>query len=34
MQISPDMKTKLKALAETADLPDTARRAVRQFLAR
>ena len=34
MPISPDMKSKLKALAEDPDLPDNARRAVRASLAR
>lgn len=33
-QISPEMKSKLKALAEDADLPETARRALRDCLAR
>ena len=33
-QISPEMKTKLNALADDADLPDNARRAVRACLAR
>lgn len=33
-QISPEMKTKLKALADDADLPDNAQRAVRACLAR
>jgi hypothetical protein len=32
--ISPEMKNRLKALAQDPDLPDTARRAVRQCLAR
>jgi parallel beta-helix repeat protein len=32
--ISPEMKSKLKELAEDPDLPDNARRAVRQCLAR
>jgi hypothetical protein len=34
MPISPEMKSKLKALAEDPDVPDNARRAVRQCLAR
>jgi hypothetical protein len=34
MPISPEMKSKLKALAEDPDLPDNARRAVHQSLAR
>ena len=34
MPISPEMKNKLKALADDADLPDNARRAVRECLAR
>jgi len=34
MPISPEMKSKLKVLAENQDLPDQARRAVRQCLAR
>ena len=34
MPISPEMKSKLKLLAENPDLPDNARRAVRQCLAR
>jgi hypothetical protein len=34
MQISPEMKNKLKALAEDGDVPDSARRAVRQCLVR
>ena len=34
MPISPDMKSKLKALAEDQDLPDNARRAVRACLAK
>jgi|GEM_PF-3260639 len=33
-QISPEMKSKLKALAEDADLPDNARRALRAYLDR
>ena len=33
MPISPDMKSKLKALTEDPDLPDNLRRAVRQCLA-
>ncbi len=32
--ISPEMKSKLKVLAEDPDLPDNARRAVRECLAR
>ena len=34
MPISPEMKSKLKALAEDSDLPDNARRAVHECLAR
>jgi parallel beta-helix repeat protein len=34
MPISPEMKSKLKALAEGSDLPDNARRAVHECLAR
>jgi parallel beta-helix repeat protein len=34
MPLSPDMKSKLKALAEDPDLPDNARRAVHDYLAR
>lgn len=34
MPISPEMKSKLKALVEDPDLPDSARRAVREYLAR
>ena len=34
MQVSTDMKNKLRGLAADPDLPDTARRAVSQFLAR
>jgi hypothetical protein len=34
VQISPEMKKKLKALAEDADLPDNARRALGEWLAR
>src|SRR6266496_5872952 len=34
MQISPEMKNKLKALAEDADMPDNARRAGREYLSR
>jgi hypothetical protein len=34
MQISPEMKNKLKALAEDADMPDSARRIVREYLSR
>jgi hypothetical protein len=34
MPLSPDMKSKLKALAEDPDLPDNARRAVHEYLAR
>jgi parallel beta-helix repeat protein len=34
MPISPEMKSKLRALAQDADLPDNARRAVREYLAR
>ena len=33
-QISPEMKSKLNALAEDADLPDKTRRALRAWLAR
>jgi parallel beta-helix repeat protein len=33
-QISPEMKSKLNALAEDADLPDKARRALRAYLAK
>ena len=33
-QISPEMKSKLNALAEDADLSDKARRALRAYLAR
>jgi len=34
MPISPEMKSKLKVLAENPELPDHARHAVRQCLAR
>ncbi len=34
MPISPEMKSKLKALAEDADMPDNARRVVREYLSR
>ena len=34
MPISPEMKSKLKALGEDPNVPDTARRAVHQWLAR
>ena len=34
MPISPEMKSKLKLLSENQDLPDHARRAVLQCLAR
>ena len=34
VRISSEMKTKLKALAEDPDLPDNARRAVHECLAR
>jgi parallel beta-helix repeat protein len=34
MPISPEMKNKLRGLADNPDLPDTVRRAVRQYLAR
>jgi hypothetical protein len=34
MPISPEMKSKLKALAEDPDLPDNARRVVNEYLAR
>ena len=34
MPISPEMKSKLKALAEDPDVPDDARRAVHEYLAR
>ena len=34
MPISPDMKSKLKALTEDADMPDSARRALREYLDR
>jgi hypothetical protein len=34
MPISPEMKSKLKALGEDPDVPDNARRAVHQCLAR
>jgi parallel beta-helix repeat protein len=34
MPISPEMKSKLKALAEDPDLPDNARRVVHEYLAR
>jgi hypothetical protein len=34
MQVSTDMKNKLRGLADDPDLPDTARRAVSHFLAR
>ena len=34
MQISPEMKSKLKALTEDADMPDSARRAAREYLSR
>ena len=33
-QVSPDMKSKLNALAKNTDLPDNARRALRAYLAR
>ena len=32
MPISPEMKSKLKALVEDPDVPDNARRAVHEFL--
>jgi hypothetical protein len=34
MPISPEMKSKLKALAGYADMPDSARRVVREYLSR
>ena len=34
MPISPEMKSKLKALANDADMPDNARRVIREYLAR
>jgi Pectate lyase superfamily protein/Right handed beta helix region len=34
MPISPKMKSKLKALADDADIPDSARRVVREYLSR
>ena len=34
MRISPEMKSKLKALADDADMPDSARRIVREYLSR
>jgi parallel beta-helix repeat protein len=34
MAISPEMKSKLKALADNADMPDNARRVIREYLAR
>jgi hypothetical protein len=34
MQISPEMKSKLKALAEDGDITDSARRIVREYLSR
>ena len=34
MPISPEMKSKLKALADDADMPDSARRALREYLNR
>jgi hypothetical protein len=34
MQISPEMKNKLKALAEDGDVPDSARRALHKYLER
>ena len=34
MPISPEMKSKLRALAENSDVPDNARRAVHAYLAR
>jgi hypothetical protein len=34
MPLSPDMKSKLKALAEDPDVPDNARRAAHDYLAR
>jgi hypothetical protein len=34
MQISPEMKNKLKALAQDPDMPDIARRALREYLER
>ena len=34
LQISPAMKDKLKAVAEDADMPASARRAVREYLTR
>ena len=33
-RLSPEMKNRLKALSNDEDLPDNARRAVRQYLAR
>ena len=34
MPISPEMKNKLKALADDADVPDSARHVVREYLSR
>ena len=34
MQISPEMKNKLETLAEDADMSDSARRVVREYLSR
>jgi hypothetical protein len=34
MQISPEMKNKLKSLVENGDLPDSARRALHKYLDR
>jgi hypothetical protein len=34
MQISPEMKSKLKALAEDADVSDSARRVLHKYLDR
>ena len=34
MQISPEMKTNFKSLAEDADMPDSAHRVVREYLSR
>jgi hypothetical protein len=34
MPISPEMKSKMKALADNADMPDNARRALREYLDR
>jgi hypothetical protein len=34
MPISPEMKSKLKALADNGDMPDSARRVVREYLSR